>query len=93
MHSFIQDNLAPLFAGGLLVGMFVWVAYLNVSYANEKKREAKTLAQRGSLELCHRTCEWTDNNPKEDIGLILGRCAGNILGTILNHALEQRENR
>jgi hypothetical protein len=54
MLNFIHPNLSAIIPSALLVGMFAYVIYLNVAYANEKKAEAN----RRELSLVHGTCEY-----------------------------------
>jgi hypothetical protein len=54
MLNFIHANLSAIVPSAMLVGMFAYVIYLNVSYANEKKAEAN----RRELTLVHGTCEY-----------------------------------
>jgi hypothetical protein len=54
MLNFIHANLSAIIPSALLVGMFAYVIYLNVAYANEKKAEAN----RRELSLVHGTCEY-----------------------------------
>lgn len=54
MLNFIHANLSAIIPSTMLVGMFAYVIYLNVAYANEKKAEAN----RRELTLVHGTCEY-----------------------------------
>lgn len=86
MH-FIQENIAAVVATGLLVGMTLWVVYLNVSYSNEKKQEALRLA----TDPIHGTCEYINLNQGDSkVGDVLAEFLGKVAGTLINHALDQR---